>query len=130
MHMHVEPERNRRRSKRSLITIAVKKIHGDRLTLCQSSNISPDGIFVAGAGTVGDGPGVRCWLEFTLPGSEIEIRARGKVVWETTYDNRYHLSAIVFTAIAPSHRRLIEKYVDGPPVATSTPVFLPPPSYP
>jgi hypothetical protein len=116
----------RRRSKRSPITIGVKKLQGNRLSLCQASNICAEGIFIARVEGEPEGPGETCVLEFCLPRSDVPIRARGRVVRQRDY-SRYHLSAVHFTAIAPSHRRLIRSYVESPQQNNEMPVFLPPP---
>ena len=66
----------------------------------------------------------RCLLEFTLPGSRVPIAARGRVIRQVA-NGRFHLTAIRFATIAPSHRRLIQRYVRCPGAApVSQPVFL------
>jgi hypothetical protein len=59
----------------------------------------------------------RCTVEFSLPGSSIVISAKAWVVRQMR-KGRYYLTAVRFAAIAPSHRRLIGRYV-------SSPAFLP-----
>jgi c-di-GMP-binding flagellar brake protein YcgR len=124
--MPLKPQNNRRHHQRALISIAVRKKVGQRVFLCQASNISTGGIFVA---HVLEGappnPG-KCWLEFSLPGSEVLIAARGTVVRQQRH-TRYLLSAIRFASIAPSHRRMIQSYIHGPRhLAAAAPSFLPP----
>ena len=119
---------NRRSSRRARIAVAVKQKVGDRVDLCQAGDISPSGIFVASADDTGARKADRCLLEFSLPGSDVPIQARGKVVRRMAYRN-YHLSAIRFSTIAPSHRRLIQRYVDAPPAEAPMPPFVRPPHY-
>jgi hypothetical protein len=116
----------RRRSRRSPITIGVKKLQGNRLSLCQASNICTEGIFIAQAEGEPEGGGDCCLLEFSLPTSDAPVRVKGRVVRQLEY-NCYRLCAVQFTAIAPTHRRLIQGYVQGPSLAASAPPFLPPP---
>lgn len=104
--------------------MAVKHRMGEKVTLCQSSDISTEGIFLARVEQNERPPGGKCWLEFSLPGSGHTIVARGEVIRHLSY-SKYDLTAIRFTTLAPSHRRMIESYVDGPPVAARSPVFLP-----
>ena len=117
----------KRTSERAMIAIAVRKRVGNRIFICQASNISAEGIFLA---HVKDGSppteGMKCWLEFSLPGNPSTlIAARGLVVRQRAHA-RFILSAIRFACIAPSHRRLINQYVGGPHLAASSPPFLPP----
>lgn len=106
--------------------MAVRKTIGDKVVLCQASDISTDGIFLA---SVHDEPcpiQARCLLEFTLPGSRVTIAARGRVVRQDV-NGRYALTAVRFAAIAPSHRRLIQRYVRAPAaVPAAPPIFLTP----
>jgi predicted metal-dependent TIM-barrel fold hydrolase len=97
---------------------------GQSIYLCQASDISPYGIFLAHVNedTVPIAP--KCWLEFSLPGSRTLISARAELVRQFVHA-RFLLSAMRFAAIAPSHRRLIASYVNGPPIAAPAPVFLP-----
>lgn len=114
--------RNRRQSHRAHIAMAVRNRIGDRTYLCQAADISADGIFLA---SVHEGllpSQAKCSVEFSLPGSEVLISARGRLVRQTM-NGRYHLAAIRFAAIAPSHRRLIQRYVRSPGDAAQ-PVFL------
>lgn len=120
------PELNndeRRRSQRAPIAIAVRQRIGRQTHLCQAGNISTEGIFVAHVVEGALPSRGKCWLEFSLPGSNVLIAARGKVVRQKVH-SRYLLTAIHFTSIAPSHRRMISQYVEGPPVASPSPVFF------
>lgn len=116
---------NRRTSERALISIAVRQKVGASMMLCQASNISMDGIFIAHVLEDRMPLLSKCWLEFSLPGSRVLISARGQVRRQFVHA-QYLLTAIQFTSIAPSHRRLIESYIDGPPIAAPSPTFLPP----
>ncbi len=116
---------NRRQTTRAPISIAVKERYGRDVALCQSSDISTEGIFLARATEDGRRPGEKCWLEFNLPGSPQTIVARGEVVRHFNY-SEYHLTAVRFATLAPSHRRMIQRYINGPPVAARSPQFLPP----
>jgi PilZ domain len=116
---------NRRTSERALISIAVRKKVSGNVQLCQASNISSEGIFIAHVMDEQIPLRSKCWLEFSLPGSGILISARGLVVRQFVYA-RFLLTAIQFSSIAPSHRRLIESYIDGPHMASDAPSFLPP----
>jgi hypothetical protein len=117
----------KRNSERAMIAIAVRVRFGNKIYICQASNISTEGIFLA---HVKDGSqateGMKCWLEFSLPGYPATlIAARGLVLRQRTHA-RFVLSAIRFACIAPSHRRLINQYVGGPHLASPAPPFLPP----
>ena len=104
---------NRRQTDRARLTIAVKKRVGETASLCQAGDISRDGMLLAKAyeGLYRDLP--RCWLEFTLPGSDVTIEARAQVVRQQRHE-RFHLLAVRFATLAPSHRRLIERFVEMP----------------
>jgi c-di-GMP-binding flagellar brake protein YcgR len=117
---------NRRRTDRVPITIAVKKKIGRRVFVCQASDISAEGIFLASVLEELHSPDARCLLEFTLPGSRTTISAHGRVVRQLA-NGRYHLTAVKFSTIAPSHRRLIHRYVKNPSqrVPGSTPFLEP-----
>ena len=104
---------NRRRTDRVPITIAVKKKIGRRVFVCQASDISAEGIFLASVLEELHPPDARCLLEFNLPGSRTVISAHGRVVRQAA-NGRYHLTAVQFSTIAPSHRRLIHRYVKNP----------------
>jgi hypothetical protein len=118
--------RNRRLSHRAPIAMAVRKTVGNRVVLCQAADISAGGIFLASVldelhPTLRE---ARCLLEFTLPGSRVPIAARGRVIRQVA-NGRFHLTAIRFATIAPSHRRLIQRYVRSPAAApVIQPIFL------
>ncbi len=117
--------RNRRQCQRVPISIAVRKRVGEEVVLCQAGDISADGIFLA---SVDESPSeARCLLEFSLPGSKTVISARGRVV-RKVQNGRYQLTAVRFATIAPSHRRLIDRYVANPEFLTPPPAFRPTPS--
>jgi c-di-GMP-binding flagellar brake protein YcgR len=116
---------NRRHASRASIAIAVKNKIGDRIYLCQASDISADGIFLANVLDELHPTHSRCALEFCLPGSRTIIAARGRVVRQTA-NGRYHLMAVRFSTIAPSHRRMIHRYVKSPTVQHPSPTFLQP----
>lgn len=123
---------NRRQHRRARVAVAVKESYPDGIYLSQASDISTEGIFLATAAReVPDDPlrepGAKCWLEFSLPNSPVPIKARGLVIRQTQY-SRYQLTAIQFSAIAPSHRRLIQAYVREPAEALPAATFLPPPA--
>lgn len=122
-----QPE-ERRDSTRAPISIAVKQRVGPRVVLCQANDISTGGMFIASVldpwrARRAARPG-KCWLEFSLPGSDVLIAARAETVRQFVHA-RFLLTAVRFAAIAPSHRRLIGRYVKGPPVASPVPSFLP-----
>jgi c-di-GMP-binding flagellar brake protein YcgR len=104
---------NRRQTNRVPITIAVKKKVGHRTFVCQASDISADGIFLANVLEELHPPGAKCLLEFNLPGSRTTISAHGRVVRQVA-NGCYHLTGVKFSTIAPSHRRLIHRYVRNP----------------
>jgi len=122
---------NRRETPRALISIAVRKRAGNQIHICQANNISADGIFLA---HVKDGlpptpPGNKCWVEFSLPNRpDVLIAARGVVVRQKAFA-RFILSAVRFACIAPSHRRLIQTYIQGPHLSSPLPSFLPLPAH-
>jgi len=127
--MHHNFPDNRRQFKRSPISIAVKESSDHYISLCQANDISTHGIFLARAeDSVRPPLGGKCWLEFSLPGSDVYIKARGTVVRHLEY-NSYLLTAVAFATIAPSHQRMIREYVSGSPLAADNPVFLPPQQY-
>jgi hypothetical protein len=106
----IESPADRRRAERAAVTIAVKQSINGQAYLCQASNISARGIFLA---RVFDDffPGqARCLLEFSLPGSRERITARGQIVRQSRR-GRLHLAAVRFFALFPSHQRLIDRYV-------------------
>ena len=119
---------NRRQTARSPISIAVKERIGSDVALCQSSDISAEGMFLARATEDHRRSGQKCWLEFNLPGCPQTIVARGEIIRQFNYDD-FHLTAVRFATLAASHRRMIQNYVEGPPVAARSPAFLPPLSY-
>lgn len=118
-------ELNRRRNPRAFAAFAVKHTVGNHTLLCQANDISTQGLFMA---CVTD----HLWphqtkgrLEFSLPGTEVTITALGRVVRQETFD-RFSLTAVKFAALAPSHRRLIEKYIQDPHLTPPmVPTFLP-----
>jgi hypothetical protein len=116
---------NRRQSHRALIAIAVKQIIGRRTFLCQASDISTEGIFMAKVSEDLPSNKIKCRLEFNLPGSSVLITARGRVV-RGEKNGRYQLNAIEFSALAPSHRRMIHQYIESPfQIPPQTPTFIP-----
>ena len=121
---HELPEK--RNSERAVIAIAVRKRIGRRVFVCQASNISTEGMFLAHVKD--DSPpaeGMKCWLEFSLPSApDLLIAARGLIVRQRAHA-RFVLSAVRFASIAPSHRRLITRYIGGPHFGAPTPAFLP-----
>lgn len=123
---------NRRQHRRARVAVAVKESYPDGVYLSQASDISAEGMFLATA-TKDQAedplrpPGAKCWLEFCLPNSEVPIKARGLIIRQTQYQ-RYQLTAIHFSAIAPSHRRLIQQYVSEPAEPLPASTFLPPPA--
>ncbi len=128
MHNDVLKE-NRRQNRRVRVAMAVKESYRDRTVLSQSSDISENGIFLASATNdlvMTREPGAKCWLEFNLPNSDVQIKARGEVIRQDQYQE-YQLTAILFAALAPSHRRMIKAFVNTPQVPLPTPTFLPPP---
>jgi len=122
--IQVSPE-NRRQNPRAPIAVAVKQKVGESVHLCQASDISTDGIFVASILGQLDPVDAKCLLEFSLPGSPVVIAARGRVVRQAA-KGRFHLSAIRFAAIAPSHRRMIQLYVRSPSTVPPPPPYLEP----
>jgi hypothetical protein len=65
----------------------------------------------------------KCWLEFTLPGSDTMLEVRAQLSWQTNHE-QYHLMAMRFLSIAPSHRRLIDQYAQNAPVASEAAPFV------
>lgn len=104
---------NRRNNPRALIAIAVRQTIGQQVHLCQANDISTKGIFLASIIDELVRLKSRCLLEFNLPGSDVLIQAKGRIVRHER-NGKYHLSAVEFAALAPSHRRLIESYIDDP----------------
>jgi len=102
-----------------------QKVEGEEF-LCQAANINTHGMFLAKVHNDGLHPtDGKCWLEFSLPESEQLIRIKGELVWQEL-QGYYHLMAIRFLVIAPSHQRLITRYAHGEPLAAIWPSFLPP----
>jgi hypothetical protein len=102
--------------------MAVKKRVGKRIFLCQAGNISTEGMLIAKVADESPSFLEKCFLEFSLPGSKVVIGARGRVVRQNIR-GRYHLMAIRFAAIAPSHRRMIQSYISSPPTVSAAPTF-------
>ena len=124
-HSTTSSSNNRRQSHRARISIAVRLKLGGRVYLYQAANISTDGIFVASVLDETHTYQAKCLLEFSLPGSNVVITARGRILRQAI-NGRYHLTAIKFATIAPSHRRLIHRYIKGlslpsPKVASRAP---------
>ncbi len=112
------PYADRRRRPRTPISVAVRqRFAGGRDDhLCQAGDINTHGVFLAKVYDERETDEKRCWLEFTLPESEIQVQAKGDVVWQMRHQH-YQLMAVRFAVLAPSHRRLIERYTAGTPVA-------------
>jgi hypothetical protein len=115
----------RRGEQRAPLMAAVKQSVGSAVYLCQAGDISSDGMLIARVhdahhGWPGEG---KCWLEFSLPGFDRLIVARGAVVREHRR-SRYHVMAVRFATIAPSHRRMIVEYARTAPIETEIPAFL------
>lgn len=129
---HQKRSSNRRQYPRARVSMAVKERYHDHVMLAQASDISRDGLFMAwvedGDPTRHPEAGSKCWVEFSLPTTSVRIRARCQVVRHFRY-RRYRLTALHFAAIAPSHRRLIEHYVEAQGGHLPSPVFLPPIPY-
>ncbi|MCK5800906.1 MAG: PilZ domain-containing protein [Deltaproteobacteria bacterium] len=129
MHAHAQLEHDRRREPRAPISVAVRQRLGPtnpETHLCQAGDINTQGMFLAKVYDEHDPAPSRCWLEFTLPGSPVEVRAKADVVWQARHQH-YQLMAVRFAVLAPSHRRLIERYTEGDPIAPRLPPFAPPP---
>lgn len=120
-----QPVSERRRRPRARIAIAVRQVVGDEEFLCQAANINTQGMFLAKVHEALHPTESKCWLEFSLPGSDQLIRIKGELVWQEQHAH-YHLMAVRFALIAPSHQRLIERYGRGEPLAAIWPSFLPP----
>lgn len=123
MIQNTESSINRRGSDRATVSIAVKGHIGKFTHIFQANNISPDGIFLASVSSRDFPDQSRCALEFSLPGSPIQISVRGQLVRQARHD-RYQLAAIKFLAIAPSHRRLIRQYIENPALKVPIPPYL------
>ncbi len=119
---------NRRRNKRSLISIAVKLCLPRGELLGQASNISVQGLLLAYPDDDACALGEKLWLQFSLPGALDGIRARAEVI-RTFRHGRYSLSAVRFCTLALSHRRMIQRYIRRPTLGHPTPAFMPPPAY-
>jgi len=100
---------DRRASPRAHLAVAVRQRIGREVHLCQAGNISVSGMYLARAYRLLGPEPDRCWLEFCLPGSDILIAVRAEVIWRAQRE-RYHLMAVSFGLIAPSHRRMIARY--------------------
>jgi hypothetical protein len=109
---------DRRRRPRTPISVAVRQRYAapNEDHLCQAGDINSHGMFLAKVYDEHQPSEPRCWLEFTLPDSEVQVQAKAEVVWEMRHQH-YQLIAVRFAVLAPSHRRLIERYAEGTPVA-------------
>ena len=114
----------RRSSQRSRIAVAVKQLlDRDTISVCQASDIGTHGMFLARPfeGLFERLP--KCWLEFSLPASSTVIGTRAQVVRQARH-GRYHVQAVRFRQIAPSHRRLIRDYLNAAePFAAEIPFY-------
>lgn len=114
------PNDDRRRRPRARISVAVRQRCEGREVLCQAGDINSHGMLLA---TIYDRPlphDARCWLEFSLPESDVLVRTRADVVWQDRQQH-YQLMAVRFAVLAPSHRRLIEEYTRQQPAVPPPP---------
>lgn len=104
----------RRNAKRVPISIGVRHQTTGGTSLAQAGEISASGILLAQPMDRFVQLPCKCWLEFSLPGSSTQIRARGEIVRQQNR-GRNHLLAVRFRSIAPSHSRLIGRFVSHAP---------------
>ena len=107
---------DRRCAFRAPVVVAVKQRLGREVLLCQSADLSPEGMMLARVWDRHAATPRRCWLEFDLPGAARTIVARGALVREERRAP-YQLLAFHFAALTPTHRRLIADYTAGAPRA-------------
>ena len=112
----------RRVARRATLSIGVRAVLSQVTHLCQAANISQRGMLLAKAFDEGINSPARCLLSFTMPGSEVLIVAKGSLVRQVRR-GRYHYLAIAYLALAPSHRRLISRYIRAPSQLGPRPPF-------
>lgn len=113
---------DRRSSNRVRVSVAVKQRMGDRVYVCQAGDLSSKGMLLARLDDDEFDDAKKCWLEFGLPGYSPQIAARGHVVRHHRR-GKYQLMGVRFASIAPSHRRLIDNYIQCAPFPEPTQVF-------
>ncbi len=97
----------RREHPRSAIVAKVEAAAEGRTFLAAAENISPGGMLIFTANPVGEG--VEVVVTFVLPGAEHKVRTPATV----RHVNPHTSMGVQFTALAPSDRGAIEKYMEG-----------------
>lgn len=105
-------ESERRSADRVPISIGVRHQTIGRTALAQAGEISESGMLLAQAMDSPIELPCKCWLEFSLPGSNTQIRARAEIVRQQQR-GRHHVLAVRFRSIAPSHSRMICSFVNS-----------------
>jgi hypothetical protein len=100
---------DRRSSQRARAVFAVKKLFGGRISLCQAEDIGPLGMTIRRPRGTTVPASAEVSLEFSLPGSEEEIEARGVVVNDGA-DGGFRRTGVRFVALRPDHQHLIASY--------------------
>lgn len=105
-----DPER--RTADRVRISMAVRQQVESRVFVCQASNMSYGGMFLARVFEHCYEQAPKCRLEFGLPGGEdresLSVPAR---IVRQTRRGRYHLMGVRFSSLSPVHRRMLGQYL-------------------
>lgn len=109
----VDPDDPERRiSDRVRISMAVKQQVESRVFVCQASNLSYGGMFLARVFERCYEQAPKCMVEFGLPGgAEDEHLAVPARIVRQTRRGRYHLMALRFSSLSPSHRRMLGEFL-------------------
>ncbi len=100
---------DRRLAERVPAVFAVKKAIGPNVQLCQAEDITPSGMTMKRPRGTFIVPRTEVDLEFSLPGSQEEISARGVVVHDVVAGS-FRRTGVRFIAVRPEHAQMIAGY--------------------
>ena len=104
--------RERRRSRRIPVELAVTQFVDNRPIVSVVSNLSATGLHACHAVAPLARSSRAIQLELTLPGSDEPLWVKGEVVYDMI-GPCYHGTGIRFVAMAPSHRRSLASWISG-----------------
>ena len=102
----------RRATDRVRISMAVKQKVESRMFLCQASNLSHGGMFLARVFDRCYEQAPKCWLEFGLPGGQEDehVAVPARIVRQIRR-GRYHLMGISFSSLSLTHQRMLGQFL-------------------
>ncbi len=100
-----------RRHPRAPLNVLLNKIVGDMPFMCQSTDISEEGIWLTKLIEPRHGE-TEVGIEILLPGEREVVEARGEIVREGRR-RANEGTAVRFTLLAEPHRLMIRRYVEG-----------------